>query len=152
MLSQMSELSLEPEKPQSDDDLGVDLDLEELSRFRNIGNHEEQVNNDASHPASQPQESYTENPSQFSAPLSEFDLDEPKSEAEASEAAAATGSFSPMTAETEGPWNDVATKLDLARAYQATGDVEACREILQEVLKEGDDQQKAEAQKILASL
>ncbi|MBA3508441.1 MAG: tetratricopeptide repeat protein, partial [Betaproteobacteria bacterium] len=52
----------------------------------------------------------------------------------------------------DGQWHDAATKLDLARAYQEMGDVEGAREILQEVLHEGDDQQKTEAQGLLAKL
>jgi len=52
----------------------------------------------------------------------------------------------------DGQWHDAATKLDLARAYQEMGDVEGAREILQEVLHEGDTQQKTEAQALLAKL
>jgi pilus assembly protein FimV len=52
----------------------------------------------------------------------------------------------------DGQWHDAATKLDLAKAYQEMGDVEGAREILQEVLHEGDDEQKREAQGILAQL
>ena len=49
----------------------------------------------------------------------------------------------------DGQWHDAATKLDLAKAYQEMGDVEGAREILQEVLHEGDEQQKTEAQSLL---
>jgi FimV-like protein len=52
----------------------------------------------------------------------------------------------------DGQWHDAATKLDLAKAYQEMGDVEGAREILQEVLHEGDEQQKTEAQSLLAKL
>jgi pilus assembly protein FimV len=52
----------------------------------------------------------------------------------------------------DGQWHDAATKLDLAKAYQEMGDVEGAREILQEVLHEGDDQQKTEAQSLMAKL
>ena len=52
----------------------------------------------------------------------------------------------------DGQWHDAATKLDLAKAYQEMGDVEGAREILQEVLHEGDDQQKVEAQGLLSKL
>jgi pilus assembly protein FimV len=52
----------------------------------------------------------------------------------------------------DGQWHDAATKLDLAKAYQEMGDVEGAREILQEVLHEGDDQQKAEAESLLSKL
>ena len=52
----------------------------------------------------------------------------------------------------DGQWHDAATKLDLAKAYQEMGDVDGAKEILQEVLSEGDDQQKSEAQSLLAKL
>ncbi len=52
----------------------------------------------------------------------------------------------------DGQWHDAATKLDLAKAYQEMGDVEGAREILQEVMHEGDEQQKVEAQSLIAKL
>ena len=52
----------------------------------------------------------------------------------------------------DGQWHDAATKLDLAKAYQEMGDLEGAREILQEVLHEGDDQQKSEAKALLGKL
>jgi len=52
----------------------------------------------------------------------------------------------------DGQWHDAATKLDLAKAYQEMGDVEGAREILQEVLHEGDDEQKTEAKTLLSKL
>ncbi|MBU1666350.1 MAG: hypothetical protein KKG92_13260, partial [Gammaproteobacteria bacterium] len=47
-------------------------------------------------------------------------------------------------------WEEVNTKLDLARAYLEMGDKEGAREILQEVLGEGDALQKSDADKLLA--
>ncbi|MCB1943118.1 MAG: pilus assembly protein [Candidatus Accumulibacter sp.] len=47
---------------------------------------------------------------------------------------------------------EVATKIDLARAYQEMGDLEGARELLQEVLKEGDAAQRETAQTILGGL
>ena len=47
---------------------------------------------------------------------------------------------------------EVATKLDLARAYVEMGDKDGAKEILDEVLKEGSDQQQTEANQLLASL
>ena len=58
----------------------------------------------------------------------------------------------PTPSVADGQWHDAATKLDLAKAYQEMGDVEGAREILQEVLHEGDDNQKSEAQALLAKL
>ena len=49
-------------------------------------------------------------------------------------------------------WRDVQTKFDLAKAYQEMGEKGGAREILQEVIKEGDAGQRAEAQKLLESL
>ncbi len=45
---------------------------------------------------------------------------------------------------------EVSAKLDLARAYLEMGDKEGAREILQEVLAEGDSRQKAEADTLMA--
>ena len=49
-------------------------------------------------------------------------------------------------------WYDVQTKFDLAKAYQEMGDKDGAREILQEVLQEGDAEQKIAAQSVLSSL
>lgn len=48
--------------------------------------------------------------------------------------------------------DEVATKLDLARAYLEMGDKEGAREILQEVLNEGNDKQQGDARSMMASL
>ncbi|MFK8053100.1 MAG: FimV/HubP family polar landmark protein [Woeseiaceae bacterium] len=47
---------------------------------------------------------------------------------------------------------EVGTKLDLARAYVDMGDPDGARSILEEVLAEGDDDQRAEAEKLLGNL
>ena len=49
-------------------------------------------------------------------------------------------------------WHDVATKLDLARAYQEMGDTAGAREILDEVMQDGDEQQRAAAEAMLQQL
>ena len=49
-------------------------------------------------------------------------------------------------------WYDVQTKFDLAKAYQEMGDKDGAREILQEVIKDGDAAQQAEAKALLDSL
>ena len=46
----------------------------------------------------------------------------------------------------------VATKLDLARAYIDMGDSEGAREMLEEVLQEGDAQQQADAKSLLDNI
>ena len=46
----------------------------------------------------------------------------------------------------------MSTKLDLASAYEEIGDKEGAREILNEVLSEGNDKQKADAKGLMGSL
>ncbi|MGB8517083.1 MAG: FimV/HubP family polar landmark protein [Gallionella sp.] len=49
-------------------------------------------------------------------------------------------------------WHEVATKLDLARAYQEMTDYAGAKEILNEVLQEGDAEQRAAAEEIMKQL
>ncbi len=165
---------------QQHDDLGVDLDLEELSRFRNFGKAEEQVDlggtttpgtMTAPSTTTTAPSTTTQTPTTTRAPATvqptsppAFTQGQPSShlhmgiddtglsldESIIDDPSVIDDRSVPL--DYEGQWQDVATKLDLARAYQATGDIEACRDILQEVLKEGDDQQKAEAHAILEKL
>ena len=57
-----------------------------------------------------------------------------------------------MSEAKETPWHNVATKLDLARAYLEIGDKEGAKEILEEVIHEGDSNQQAEARVLTESL
>ncbi len=64
-----------------------------------------------------------------------------------------TGTIKLPDAESEAEtMSEVGTKLDLARAYVDMGDPDGARSILEEVLEEGNEQQKAEAQTLLDSL
>jgi pilus assembly protein FimV len=49
-------------------------------------------------------------------------------------------------------WDEVSTKIDLARAYMDMADPDAARAILEEVAEEGNDAQRAEAQEMLSRL
>jgi pilus assembly protein FimV len=49
-------------------------------------------------------------------------------------------------------WQEVATKLDLAKAYEEMGDKNGARELLNEVMKDGDAAQQGQAQQLLAKL
>jgi pilus assembly protein FimV len=51
-----------------------------------------------------------------------------------------------------GLWDEAATKMDLARAYMEMDDADAARAILEEVLQEGSDAQRADATSLLARL
>ena len=49
-------------------------------------------------------------------------------------------------------WDEAATKLDLAKAYIDMGDADGARSILQEVMTEGSEAQKQQAQTLSAQL
>ncbi len=53
---------------------------------------------------------------------------------------------------TDPKWQEIATKLDLAKAYEEMGDKDGARELLNEVMKDGDGAQKGQAQQLLAKL
>jgi pilus assembly protein FimV len=53
---------------------------------------------------------------------------------------------------TDPKWQEIATKLDLAKAYEEMGDKNGARELLNEVMKDGDAAQKGTAQQLLAKL
>ena len=62
------------------------------------------------------------------------------------------GFVDPTPSILDGQWHDASTKLDLARAYEEMGDREGAREILREVIHDGDEVQQAEAKAMLAKL
>ncbi len=154
-----------PSQQGQQEDLGVNLDLEELSRFRNFGKAEEQVDLGGTTlpgaTTTRPSVT-TQTPPVTTAPtftqgqvsnLQSMNIDDTSLSLDESildDQSIIDDRGVPLGY--DGQWQDVATKLDLARAYQATGDIEACRDILQEVLKEGDEQQKSEAHAILEKL
>ncbi len=49
-------------------------------------------------------------------------------------------------------WQEIETKLDLAKAYQEMDDKEGAKEMLEEVIRDGDAKQKKVARKLLKSL
>jgi len=51
-----------------------------------------------------------------------------------------------------GEVDEIGTKLDLAKAYVDMGDGDGARSILDEVLEEGDDDQKKQAEELLAQI
>jgi pilus assembly protein FimV len=54
--------------------------------------------------------------------------------------------------EVSGQWDEAATKLDLAKAYIDMGDAEGARSILQEVMAEGSEAQKKQAQELSSQI
>ena len=73
-----------------------------------------------------------------------FAVDEPSEEITALDELVTEGEF--------GDEDDVATKLDLAKAYVDMGDEDGARSILEEVVAEGSDSQRGDAENILAKL
>jgi pilus assembly protein FimV len=49
-------------------------------------------------------------------------------------------------------WHEVSTKLDLAKAYQEMGDADGAREILEEVIRDGDATQRESAEKLMQQI
>lgn len=95
----------------------------------------------------------------------DFKLDEPTQEPKAPPAGDISGISldlgSPPPAEGGGDagaqaagagWQEVATKLDLAKAYEEMGDKDGARELLNEVIKEGDAAQQQKARTMLDAL
>jgi pilus assembly protein FimV len=62
------------------------------------------------------------------------------------------GSPAAGAAPVDARWQEVATKLDLAKAYEEMGDKDGARELLNEVIKEGDAAQQQQAKSMLAAL
>ena len=56
------------------------------------------------------------------------------------------------SAERNTHWHEIINKIDLARAYQEMDDKDAARQILQEVLQEGDARQQESARLMLGNL
>ena len=75
----------------------------------------------------------------------EMDLSEISFDLGALDAGAPAGEADPH-------WQEVATKLDLAKAYEEMGDKDGARDLLNEVAKEGDEAQRNQAQEMLANL
>ncbi|MFA7505454.1 MAG: FimV/HubP family polar landmark protein, partial [Burkholderiaceae bacterium] len=49
-------------------------------------------------------------------------------------------------------WQEMATKLDLASAYEEIGDKEGARELLEEVVRGGDSEQQQKARSMLSKI
>ena len=62
------------------------------------------------------------------------------------------GTTESIPPEQDAHWQEVATKLDLAKAYQEMGDKDGAKELLGEVLKEGDAAQQAQARTMLEAV
>ncbi|KAF0206477.1 MAG: pilus assembly protein [Gallionellaceae bacterium] len=95
-----------------------------------------------------PTEAKPEATAQSAAPVKDVGLSEISLSLNGVEAPAAPTASAPKGEQ----WQEVATKLDLAKAYQEMGDQDGAREILGEVMRDGDESQRETAQALLAQL
>jgi pilus assembly protein FimV len=146
---------------------GLDFDLGTTAPGQKVGADTTALNFEL--PGSAPASAQTAAPA-GSAPASsgglDFDLNLGGSGAAAGEATAApamdlsaisldlgTPGEAPAAAPGGDPkWQEVATKLDLAKAYEEMGDKDGARELLNEVMREGDAAQQGQAKQMLAKL
>ncbi len=82
----------------------------------------------------------------------QFELDDPMAGLDTPEDIDAAEDMEVNTSVDEDLQDEVKTKLDLARAYAEMGDSDGAMDILDEVMSEGDETQKQEAQQIRESL
>jgi pilus assembly protein FimV len=147
------ETKAEPEAPETAGAvLEFDSELPELEMDLDLATPDAVSKAEASEPAQAKQDEQT-----LDFDLSGFDLKISENTPVPEVPAAPTMDFSGLDldlgdAGAEEEFDEVATKLDLARAYLEMGDKEGAREILQEVINEGSDKQKSDAQGIMASL
>ncbi|UCH48660.1 MAG: hypothetical protein JSU95_02335 [Betaproteobacteria bacterium] len=123
-----------PEPSAPEEDAGLDFNIEGISLDSDIGETtiEESVTNQA-------EESISEMPALDLSGIT-LDMD------------GATTATQTAGSGKDEKWYEVQTKFDLAKAYQEMGDKDGAKEILQEVITEGDSEQKAAAESVLATL
>ena len=112
-------------------------------------------------PTVMPEESHVDEADDLGLDLSDFTLDEDSDagaldldmdlEIEGSEEPTLMTEDDSLGQSLSAEGDEVATKLDLARAYIDMGDSDGAKGILQEVLEEGNDAQKAEAEELIKS-
>jgi len=120
--------------------LGINLDLPPEALASGMGKKiPREVELDLNKPATTP----------TSSEILDFDLSGISLDLDATATTLQSSPAAPMKSD---HWFDVQTKFDLAKAYQEMGDKESAREILKEVLEEGDVQQRAEAKALLEAL
>ncbi len=143
---QTDEIELDDELDASDEDVAVTdseqippLELDDIDL-----NLDEVEPEQASAPESEPEQE------------AEFELDSEPADVELTEENVENNQNEEKEVESspenETDWQEVETKIDLAKAYQELDDKEGAREILEEVMRDGDDDQKQKAESMLADL
>jgi pilus assembly protein FimV len=145
--AQASELSTRVDTPAEPPRFDLDFQLDDIDRPAPVASQSPPQPAGAT-AESKPQAAAPSPPAQFGHPGAALELDKLDLSFDPDRPAF----DDPTPSVLDGQWHDAATKLDLAKAYQEMGDTDGAREILQEVLHEGDDQQKSEARGLLAKL
>ncbi len=139
--------AISAEQIANDDDLGGFLDVESTAEVRTV--EPDRDTSDKSDTLEQPRPEVDDTAEQ-PAPAADVDLDIGEFSADEE---SPTGTLDMPERRPEGPtMTEVGTKLDLARAYIDMGDPEGARSILGEVVDEGDEAQRQEAQKLIDDL
>jgi pilus assembly protein FimV len=89
---------------------------------------------------------------ELEAPVEEFTAESEALLAEAGEDEGEVLDLGDELDDTFGDVDEVGTKLDLAKAYVDMGDSDGARSILDEVMEEGDEEQKKQAEELIAQL
>ncbi len=170
-------IALTPENQVKARDLGIEIDLSALdgptqvqpspSAEPPVADQTAEISFDFQLPSDLPTQSVVPHAADVTSevPATDITFDVPAAKSSASPGAmdfaleTVSLDLGDMKAASEGPapvhddhWMDIQTKFDLAKAYEEMGDKDGAREILQEVIKEGDAQQQAEATTLLAKL
>ena len=129
------------EMPAVGDESMPDVDLDDLTGILEVGDAGEDVDHSAE-TAQMPHVTATDiDPDDVDLNIGD---DSPTMAASADDIAGESDEARTMT--------EVGTKLDLARAYVDMGDPNGARSILEEVLNEGDEGQRQQAQQLLESM
>ena len=146
------------EEAAEDVDIDIDFGMDEESEAVTEAASSDDIDIDFGLDEDAEAEAATEPEAEAETETAEVDIDMQLDDAPAEEAEAASTAASDDELDMDDEFGDlgdvdeVATKLDLARAYLDMGDNEGTRSILDEVVAEGSDEQKKEAQELLDQL
>ena len=141
-----------------DEDVGGEIsldDIDDASLDLDIGSDETGVITEPAEEESQPEKPKAVEPQEEAADIIDFAeraMEEHAVEAQAESASFADSMDDDLDLSDLDDIDEVSTKLDLAKAYLDMGDADGTRSILDEVMSEGNDDQKREADDLLRQL
>jgi pilus assembly protein FimV len=158
-LSAQAEAALAADDEDAGGEISLD-DIDEASLDLDIGSDEAGVTTEPAAEESQPEEPVAEEPKAVESmeeaadiiDFAERAMEEHAVEAQAESASFADSMDDDLDLSDLDDIDEVSTKLDLAKAYLDMGDADGTRSILDEVMTEGNDDQKREADDLLRQL